>query len=240
MTRLVYGFLFSLSVLMSLEAVDNTPWLLPLYEPEATFGVEQPLRRTSSEGLPFFLVKACGAFSEKSELGLTAYSRPLSCSLSYERQLTNDLDQNPFASSFFLQGGNALPWNGGLEHREPFSLLGGGRIGCHYSMKGESYGQCFLSVGLLGKRERHIQKVGQIGINYAFDRQHKVQMEAWKLFDRRRASDAVIACMLTYTYVRENQSQILLGGSLRKTRGCGGWIPFLTLSYSIPISLDAF
>lgn len=226
-------------VLTSLQSADNTPWLLPQYEPEATFGLEQPLCRTSHWGkCPFILVKACGAFSEKSEMGFTAYSRPLSCSLSYERELTNDLDRHPFASSLFVQGGNALPWNGGLVHTDPFALFGGGRMGFHYYLKGDSYGQLFLSLGLLGRKERETQKVTQVGMNYSFHRQHKIQMEAWTLFGAKKSSDVFNALMLTYTYLRENQSQLLVGCSLRRTQG-GGWAPFLTLSYVLPLSLDA-
>ena len=231
--------LFVLCPYLSLCAVENTPWLLPILEPEMTIGIDQPLRATKKLGAyPVARVSAQGTLSENNEIGVVGYTRPSSLSLSYERQLSNDLDVADFvASSLFVQMGNALPWNVGFTEKSPFSLLGGVRLGCHYYMKGESYGQVFTSLGMMSARHKSLQDMAHVGMNYALDGRHKVQMEGWALFGKRK-SDNIQALMMTYSYRRQHGDHWTVGLTFRKVSGRSE-APFISLSYSLPFFIGS-
>ena len=212
---------------------ENTPWLLPLYEPEVTVGFAEPLRSTKSFGSsPLGLVRGQGTFSEGNEVGFLAYTRPSSLSLSYEKRLSNDLEHDHFASSLFAQAGNALPWNMGMKKNEYLSLLGGVRLGSHYYVSGARYGQIFTSLGFVGERKTKLQDLFHLGVNFAFSSMHKVQMEVWDVFGVTKSQTK--ALMISYTYTRETGSHWTLGYTLQKNAH-QSMAPFVILSYSLPI-----
>lgn len=173
-------------------------------------------------------VEGICSISETLETGLLARSFPHSFSWRIEKQISNDLQGDPTASSLFSSLGNALPWNIGFD-RCPFcTATAGVRAGTHLWIHRDTYTQVFGSVGVFANK-RGVEGFFQSGVRYAFKKRHSLRADIWTWGQIDR-----ILTSLMYSYDMENGSTISAGTNFRKIQG-HETTPFYTLSYSVPL-----